>query len=100
MAQKKKKGIKIVRLLIIIVIAAFLCYSAFQLVQQQKILIRQREKIEQLLQQKDLLDEERARLQKELEDCNSNAFIERCLRKLGMLKDGEILFETTPKPAN
>jgi len=93
--QEIKKRPNLLKLFIFICIAVFLCYAAVQMIRQEQILHQQREKIAQMMEQKGELDEEYKALEKELEDCNKLNFIERYLReKLGMLKDGEILFES------
>ena len=70
----------------------------FQFIEQQAILERQQERLKELKEQQKLLEKELNDVNRELLDAGSPAYIERYLRKWGMIKDGEIIIKITEVP--
>ena len=93
--EKREKKHTLLKLTAIIFSLAFICYAAYQYYNQQQILSRQEERLQQLTQQKQALDDQLESINKLIDNADSPAYAEQYLRdKLGMIKDGEIIFDT------
>ena len=95
MKNKGKKKHLPLKILVTAFAAAFICFSVYQYFNQRAILSNQQERLEQLQQQQQALDEELESINRLKEYVNSEAYAEQYLReKFGMIKEGEIIINT------
>lgn len=95
MKNKRKKKHLPIKLAVIILAGAFICFSVYQFCNQRTILASQEQKMEEQRQQQQALQEELESINKLKEYVKSPEYAEQYLReKLGMVKEGEIIFNT------
>ena len=95
MKNKGKKKHLPLKLLVTALAAAFICCAVYRFCNQRAILANQQERMEQLQQQQQNLEDELERINRLKLNADTLAYAEQYLReKLGMIKEGEILFTT------
>lgn len=93
-----KSSLRLWHVLVALLLIALSVYLIFQFIEQQAILERQQARLRELTEQQKLLEKELNDVNRELLDAGSPAYIERYLRKWGMIKDGEIIIKITEAP--
>lgn len=89
--QKGKRGFK--RVFSLLLVLGVLFFFSYQYYRQEQALAAQAVQMQQLQKKKAAIDKALADKSLEVKDKGSDQFIERYLRdKLGMVKQGEILF--------
>lgn len=92
--ERKKKHMPL-KIMVTAFAFAFICFAVYQFFNQRSILSDQQKRIEQLQEQQQALNEELESINRLKEYVNSPAYAEQYLReKLGMIKEGEIIFNT------
>ena len=92
---EKRSGLRLWHIVVLALLLALSVYMIVQFFEQQTILERQRVRLAELREQLRLLEEEFSDVNRELIDAGSPAYIERYLRKWGMIKEGEIFIKVT-----
>ena len=96
--ETKQSGLRLWHIIVLALLLALSVYMIVQFFEQQAILERQQVRLEELREQLRLLEEEFSDVSRELIDAGSPAYIERYLRKWGMIKEGEIVILVTTAP--
>ena len=94
-AEKKRPGV--LKTAVVLAFTVVFALLAVQMLEQERILRRQRERIADLQRQYDSLLTQIDDINREVELAGSSSYIEHYLReKLGMIKKGETLYKIVP----
>ena len=96
-AQRAKKRPGVLKTVVVLAFTVVFALLAVQMLEQERILRRQKERIADLQRQYDSLLTQIDDINREVELAGSSSYIEHYLReKLGMIKKGETLYKIVP----